>query len=495
MLKGKLINNTIWSILGQGCHLIIVLVSNMILSRILTKEEFGEVGIVMFFVLLSGALVDGGLGGAVVRCKRIDTSYYSTIFLVNFFVSLIVFVIFWFSSDYISVYYDNDNLSELIKLASFIILINSFAIVQNAKLIRELKFKTKSIINTISILLGSIIGIIMAKIGYGAVSIISVQLLYYLINSILLWLFVYRLKSFVFNKVAFKEMYSFGMNTTLVSIINTTFDNINNIIIGKFFSIQLVGIFYQAKKVQAVPGSAINVITQGVIYSTLAKLQSSRRKFNILFNNIYMIFISVISLITIVLFLFADNIIVILLGDNWLESVAFMRILSIASFFYFLEMFNKIVFKIFDQTRIILNIEMIKKIIQILTIIIGVYLDSIMYLLYGLILVNLFSFIFNFIYSRRILDLLTNKEVIRTVTIIIINTIIIICFHFFAGITQKLSWWNLFVLVFILILYLIVLDVFNYLNVKLILSKINTSNKIVNFKSKFDFLKGRNERK
>lgn len=345
------------------------------------------------------------MAGALIRNTKASPYDFSTAFIFNFFISLLLFVSVYSFAGKISSFYNDEKLEKLLKIASFIFVINAFQVSKLAKLISEGNFKRISIYRTVSAIIGSLCGLIAAYLSFAAVSLILIQLVNALCLSICLWIFHFDGFIISFKKESFKKLYSFGINTTLASILNTAFENIYQIILGKYFSVFQVGLFYQAKRLQEIPGSLLNVVTQNVIFSNLSKIQSDNFGFNNAFNKIFAIFsISLVYLFSLIYFN-AENLIKILFGIKWVESTSFLKLLCIASLFSQLELVNRIIFKIYNKTNQILILEIIKKIIQIISIYIGLYFKSINYLIIGFVISSMLSFILNQIFSRKIIQL------------------------------------------------------------------------------------------
>ncbi len=402
----KLFSDSLWSIGGHVFSLFITLTSNIILARILSPEEFGKLGIIMFFVTIFHVFSDGGMGGALVRKLNKTNEDYSTVFTFNFLVSLILFILIYLGSGMIADFYNIPSLKNPIIFSGFILIISCFQTIQNIKIISELKFRTKSIIVFVSALLGASIGLILAyfyDLGLWAlisipVSTISFQTLFLIVSEG----FFFKLK---INKKSFKELYGFGMNTTIVSLLNIGFDNIYNLIIGKVISVGEVGLFYQAKKLQDVPNNVVNNLSQGVFYSNLSKFQKENGKVIQTYYLISKSFLWFMGLLVLIILLFGDKIIYFLLGDQWLGVVMYIKILIWGSLFYTQELINKTIFKVYNKTQILLRLEIFKKLIQVSTLILGVYLVRIDVLLYGYVFTNSFSYFINYYYTSRIIDI------------------------------------------------------------------------------------------
>ena len=293
MLKKQLISGTVWSILGVFATMIVNLSTNIWLASMLSPKEFGQLGIVMFFIVLSNVLVEGGLSGALIRKKEPTSDDYSTVFICNLIVSFCCFLFVIFFSKYIAFFYRDSTLRSLLICSSFIIIIQAFQLSLNAKMIVKMRFKQRHFYRFVAVVLSSILAIYFAYNGAGVWSLVIQQLLNAFINTILLLLFEKResFHKFRFSKSSFNELYGFGVNTTLSSILSTTFDNIYQLILGKYFAIIQVGFFYQAKKIQDIPGGIINMLVQSVFFSSLAKIQNDIKEFTRIYNKISRFFL------------------------------------------------------------------------------------------------------------------------------------------------------------------------------------------------------------
>lgn len=465
-LNRGLILNTLWSLLGRFGYTIIALISNIILVRLLSPTEFGQVSIIMFFIIISNIMIESGLSGALVRKKTANEIDYSTVFIFNLVISLLLMMSLMLTSSYIADFYNDRELSSLIWLASLVLVSNALRITQNVKLIRDLKFKTKSIYEIIAVTIGSIVAIFVAMHGAGATSLVSLQLTTSITLTILMWMFVGPVKSFSFSIDSFKQVYKFGINTTISSLLNKAFDNSYQLILAKYFSISQSGYFYQAKKLQEVPIGVLQDSVFGVVYATLSKLQDNTKHFNQLYFSVVRVFTIVVALICILIYFYADLVVNILYGPEWITSASYLKILMMASFFYLQEVFNRILFKIFDRTDLILKLEIVKKFILTFTIIYGIKTLSIYNLLYGFVVVSAISFLINYHFARSVHEFSYWSElniILKTIVISVITVTISLYIQSVLGI-QGFN--TLFVLPIILLVYLLLLIIFRVISLK-----------------------------
>lgn len=481
-LKKKFVLGFIWSFLGQVSYLLIALIANVFLARLLTPYEFGQVGIVMFFIVISRVLTESGLTGALVRKNDATEEDFSTVFIFNLFISCFFFILLFFSSGFISEFYKDESLQNIIIALSSILIINAFQFIQNAKMVRDMNFKKQALYSFISVIISSTIGIVLAYYNYGVWSLVIMQIINALILTSLYWVFEGAIKKFIFSITSFKSLYKFGVNTTFSAILIAVFDNIYSLILGKYFSIQNTGLYYQAKKLQEIPVGVVNSTTQGVVFSTLSKLQDDKKSFDEFYNKIVVVFTVLVGLICLLIFFFAEQAILILYGEKWLKAVFFMKVLIIASFFFMQEMLNRVLFKVFNRTDKILFLEIIKKIIQAVTIVIGVVFLDIKILLYGFLLTSIISYFINYYHSRLIYNSFSWKEIITTVKVIIIGIGVYFINEFLSQLLKLDSYNKFYLLPFLVLIYFVLMKFFRVIDIlvesKVILNQIKkNSNK------------------
>jgi teichuronic acid exporter len=411
-IKHKVYINTFWSIGGQVGISIIQLAANIIFARFLTPNEFGQLSIVMFFVLLANVLVEGGLGGALVRKIDATERDFTTVFIFNLFVSLLFYLILLLNAGNIARYYDNLQLKNILIVTGFVLFLNSLNFVQNTRLVKNLHFKKIMAYRLIAFSISNGVGVILVINGFGIWSLVISILINPIVLAVLYWFREGPIGTLIFSKTSFKGLYAFGINTSLATIIDTLFNNIYQLILGKYFSISEAGIFFQAKKLQDVPNTIIFGTTNSVIFSSLAKLQDKPSEFIELYNRIVLYFSIVMGFISMITIIYARDIILLLYGQKWIASSTYLTLLALASFFYIHEMFNRVIFKTYDKTKIILQLEVLKKSLLIVSVILGIVYLNIKILLIGYVIISIVSYLINYFFSRKITNIHSWDELI-----------------------------------------------------------------------------------
>jgi O-antigen/teichoic acid export membrane protein len=464
-LKKNIISGTLWSMSGQFSSLFMLLIANICLARILSPKEFGQIAIIMFFISVANIFVEGGLGGALIRKQNARFEDYSTVFFYNLSISVVCYFLLLIFSKHIADFYNDKELRELLIISGLVLIINALYFIPNAKTIKDLKFKQRSIYQFISTVLGVLIGIIGAYSGIGVWSIVCMQLTIAISQAILYWIYEKVDILLCFDRSSFKELYGFGLNTTLSSLINVAFDNIYQLIIGRFFSIIQVGLFYQAKKMQDVPTLIFNYLSQGVIFSSLSKMQDDKVRFSYIYTKLVTLYSSIIGFIMSSIFIYSKEMIVLFLGDKWVNSSFYLQVLCFSSFFYIQELLNRVIFKIFNQTKQLLFLEIIKKTIQTVTIAIGVIYLSMYILLIGYILSSFIGYLINCYYSRKIVNIENNSNIFLQIKVLSVSVISVLSYDL-AIVFLNIEGYSVFlVFPFFLFVYILITQILRVVDV------------------------------
>jgi O-antigen/teichoic acid export membrane protein len=247
-LKVKATRGIIWNALEklsvQGSQFII----GIVLARLLVPSDFGLMGMLTIFIVLSQTFVDSGMGSGLIQRQNRSEKDFSTVFIFNFGISAFFYLLLFITAPYISRFYNVPELVIITRVLGISLIINSFAIVQRSRLTISLDFKTLAKINITSIIISGIIAVYFAYTGFGVWSLVIRQILNSGISVILLWYFSRWKPSFVFSKQSFKNLFGYGSKLLAQGIYAQTLQNIYNITIGKYYSTSDLGYYTQAKQ-------------------------------------------------------------------------------------------------------------------------------------------------------------------------------------------------------------------------------------------------------
>lgn len=399
-----------WVLIENLSLLGLQFISITVLSRILLPYDYGLLGIVNVFLSLSNMLVDSGMGGALIRKNEVSRLDYSTLFVYNLFVSFLLYILLFLLSTPIGDFYGKAEVADIIRIISFIIIINAITITQNVKLIKEAKFKLLALASFFGSIFGLLVAIILAVKGFGVWALVYQQLSFSIVRMLLLLLFSKNFFSFSFSKDSFKYQFFFGVNLLYSNILNVIYANISTSVIAKIDNVYNTGLYVQANRLQLIPGNIINSVIDKVtfpIFSAHKDLNALKKNFVIYFK----ILLYVVFFIVAFVFLFNKEIVLLLLGDRWIGVAHFLKILIFICIGTFVQSIIRNVFKALGNTKIIAKLETLKVFISFLLIMVGVWYKSIDIIAYSLVFTSILLSIIMLVKLSCVLDFNVREQI------------------------------------------------------------------------------------
>ena len=275
-IKQKTKIGMIWNALEKIVLQVISFVLNIILARLLTPHDYGTIGMLTIFLTFSNVFIDSGFSRALVQKQNRTERDFSTVLIFNIFMSCVLYAILFFASPAIAKFYKTPELLSLQRVFFLVIILNSLTVVQNAKLQICVNFRKLAIINTITTILGGIIGIIAAYLGLGAWALVIQSLAKSLISLILFWIFGKWFPKTGFSKVSFKQLFGFGSKLLLSGLLGTTVTNVNNLVIGKVYTPSSLGFYTRAQQFPDLISGTLTSVLNNATFPLMSSLQSNK---------------------------------------------------------------------------------------------------------------------------------------------------------------------------------------------------------------------------
>lgn len=410
-LKNKTVNGLLWSAIDNFANLAIQFVIGVILARLLTPHEFGLIGMLMIFIAISQSIVNSGFSQALIRKNDCTNTDYSTVFYFNLAIGIIIYFLLYFSSGPISDFFDEPQLSKILKVLSIIIIVESFTVIQRTILTKRIDFKLQAKISFIATIGSGILAIAMAYSNYGVWSLVALHVVRRFLNSIFLWLWNQWKPLLVFSTQSFKKLFGFGSKLLISGLIDTIYRNIYYIVIGKFFSAEQLGYYTRADEFKRIPSENLNNIIGRVSFPVLAEIQNDKARL----KSNYQKLIRSTMLITFTLMIgmaaVARPMVLTLIGDKWEPSIIYLQMLCFVGMMYPLHALNLNMLQVSGRSDLFLKLEIIKKTIAIPTIIIGV-IYGIKIMIAGMMINTLIAYYLNSYWSGRFIGYSFKEQVL-----------------------------------------------------------------------------------
>ncbi|WP_411686483.1 lipopolysaccharide biosynthesis protein [Acinetobacter pseudolwoffii] len=431
-LKKQAIAGIKWTFVQQFSVQIINFAVQIILARLLMPEMFGLVAMVVIFISIGQALMDGGMTSSIIRTKNPDQLDYSTVFITNIIMSLGVYGVIFIAAPYIALFYNQEILTNIIRVLSLTFVIRALVAVHMAKLTKEMNFKLQMKLQIPSTVIAGIVGISMAYQGYGVWSLVWLNLIQAISFTVQTLVFMKWRPSLIFNFERFKCHFNFGYKLTLASLIDVIFNDSYRIVIGKFYSPATVGFFHQAETLRLFPVQQISTVVGKVTYPLFAKMNDDDGNDDAL-KFAYKITMKLVLVLIVPLMLglilMAEEGFRFLFGEKWLPAVPYFQILALASIVRPLSVYNLNILKVKGRSDIFLRIEILKKIIGVALLIVGLNFQVIG-LVISLTVFSYISFIINMYFSGSLISYSIKEQLKDTLFLYILGGLVFLLLYF-----------------------------------------------------------------
>ena len=400
----------IWVFLDKAGNGGINFIITIILARLLSPNDFGLVAMVLIFYELSSTFVESGFSTALIRMKNISEVDKSTTFVFNFVASIVIYILLFLFSPLIAKFFNEPQLIPIVRVMSVNLIIGSFAIIQRAQLSHAIDFKTQAKVRLFAVLVAGVTAVVFALLNFGVWSLVVKYGLTTLMYSILLCYFNRWVPSFNFDYNSFRKLFSFGSKILLTAFINKFFLHIYNILIGRFFTTAILGLYSQANHLKNLVIFTFFHTIDRVSYVALAKIKDDKDRLKKGYRKILKMTSFLIIPVLITLVVMSDIVIMTLLGSKWLEAAPYLQILCLSGLTYHLSQINLNVLLVIGRPDLNLRLEIYKKIMIVIAISIGIR-----YGIFGLLISELctsyLALIFNAYYSKRFLKYTFQEQI------------------------------------------------------------------------------------
>ena len=360
----------VWTSIQKFAVMGISFVSGIILARLLSPDDYGCIGMLAIFMMVANTFIDGGFASALIQKKRPTHEDYSTIFFFNLGMSLLMYLILFFSAPAIARFYRMPILSSVLRVQGLVLIINAFSIIQSNQLRKQFKFKKIAIVSLITSVISLSVTIIMAYNNCKVWSLVAMNLLNAFIPAVIFWITNKWYPLFVFSKSSFKELFSFGFYMFLTSLITKLCNNIQGLLIGRIYKPDDMGYYSKAKTTEELASTSFSNVIDQVAYPLYAEYQNDKPKLVDVIKKVT----TTISYFTfpmmLLLILLAKPIFILLYSDKWLDSVPYFRILCLAGIAICLQGVNYQAIAAVGKSKAMFNWTLIKRAIG-LTLVVG----------------------------------------------------------------------------------------------------------------------------
>lgn len=375
----------------------------ILIARILLPSDYGLIGMLAIFMGIAQTFIDSGFANALIQKKDRNNKDYSTVFYFSIIVSIIIYIILFFSAPLIADFYNQPLLTSITRVYMWTLVINGFSISQTAKLTVDLNFKAQAVISIISIIISGIVGIALAFTGFGVWALVWQGITLSFTRTTTIWIASRWVPLLSFSKESFKRLFSFGSKLLASSLINSIYSNISTIVIGKAFKATDLGFFTRAQQFCQLPTQTITNIVVKVNYPILSQLQEDNIKLVESYKTLLRTPVFILYPILFGLAFLAHPLIEVFLGNKWLPSSVLIPILCFGCLWEPLTHINLNLLYVKGKTDLVLKLELIKKPIAFLLLFCAIPI-GLKGMCWAISIYSFIAFCFNCHYTGKILN-------------------------------------------------------------------------------------------
>lgn len=403
-LKHKAVKGAFWNIGQTLANQAVAFVISVIIARLVLPKEFGLVAMLSVFIAIANCFIESGISVALLRKNDRTNVDCSTMLYFNILMAGVCYVILFFLAPIISEFYKMGELTNILRVTALGLIIGATATVQRMLFRAALDFKTPAICDLVSYILSGAIGIFLAYHKWGVWALVTQNIIGTIFSALFLWLASRWRPIWAFSFESLRESFGFGSKLLISGLIDTAYNQIYPITIGKFFSASQLAYFNRAFNLSSLASTTPTKMLSNVAFPILCKLQDSDDRLSSGYQRMIRITSFIVFPLTIGLGAIAYPLINVLLTEEWIEAAPLLQIAVFSGMWYPIHLLNLNLLQVKGRSDLFLKLEIAKKILGLSVIFITIPL-GIKAMCYGAVISSVLCLCINTHYTKRLIGL------------------------------------------------------------------------------------------
>ena len=401
--NAKVLSNFGWRFAERVAAQLITLIVSIVLARILSVEEFGIVSLVTIFLTLAQVFVDSGMANALIQKKETDELDFSSVFYFNLVTGVIIYAILFFVSPLIAKFYKDPALTPMMRVLFVTVIVSGVKNIQQAYVSRKLIFKKFFFSTLIGTIISAFIGIGMAMMHFGAWAVIAQQLSNNIIDTTILWFTVRWRPQKKFSMERLKKLFSFGWKLLVSALLNTLYDNLRDLIIGRIYTKSDLSFYNKGKQIPQIVVYNINTSMNSVLLPVMSKEQNNKEAVKNMMRRTIKVSSYVLLPCMLGLIAVAEPLTSFIFTDKWLPMVPYMRIFCFCYALYPIHTANLNAINAIGRSDIFLKLEIAKTAVGLAGLLISIRF-GVLAMAYAMVVTDIICTIINAYPNKGLLD-------------------------------------------------------------------------------------------
>ncbi|MEE6635745.1 lipopolysaccharide biosynthesis protein [Limosilactobacillus pontis] len=402
-MRKKIVTGFFWKFGEQISSQLVSFVLSIILARLLTPNDYGVVALVNVFIILANVFVTSGFGTSLIQKENSDELDFSTIFYLSELTSIFIYVVIFFVAPFIADFYKNPEMTLILRVFALQLPISAFNSIQQAYISKHIMFKKVFVSTTISAILSGIIGIAMAYSGFGVWALIGQYISNTIIISITLAMQISWRPRLMFSWSAGKPLLSFGWKMLATSLLGEFFNQLRSLILGKVYTASDLAYYNRGLRFPELVSNNVNNTISSVLFPVLSEYGNNLEKVKEGLRHAIRMSTFILMPLLFGMMITSKEIILLLLTKKWISAVPFMQILCMSCVFDTVSNENIQALKAIGRSDILLKLEILKKPIYLLLLLLGLRI-SVMAMAETMVIYNILAVLINMSPNRKLLS-------------------------------------------------------------------------------------------
>lgn len=421
-LKQKTTKGLLWSSVERFSNQGMSFLFSVILARVLAPSDFGIVAMITIFFAVAQSFVDSGFSNALVRKTDRREEDFSTCFYFNIGVGIVAYIVLFLIAPLVASFYNQPILSPIIRITGLGVVLNSLCVVQQALFTIKIDFKSQAKVTLSATIISGIVGVVLAYQGYGVWALVWQGVVLSLVRMGLLWLMSKWRPTTGFSKSSFNYLFGYGSKLLASGLLDTIYNNIYPIVIGKFYTPAQLGNYSRALSFAQLPSSNITSILQRVTFPVLSTIQDDIPRLQANYRRLLKLSAFIVFPLMTGLAAVAFPMIRIILTPKWEGCSLYLQIICFALMWYPIHAINLNLLQVKGRSDLFLRLEIIKKIVGVCIMCITIPL-GIIAMCIGMVASSLISLFINTYYTGKLINIGYLKQMKDIFPILIVSLI------------------------------------------------------------------------
>ncbi len=429
----SLTSNFSWKFAERITAQLVTLIVSIILARLLDPADYGVIAIVTIFITLANVFVSDGFGSALIQKKNSDALDFSSVLYFNILFSILLYLILFFVAPLISSFYGEgyEILVPVMRVIGLRIVISGVNSVQHAYVSKKMIFRKFFWSTLIGTIISAIVGIYMAYAGFGVWALVGQYLTNTFVDTIVLSISIHRMPLFTFSFKRLKKLFGFGSKVLGTNLLITSYVELRAILIGKVYSSADLAYYNKGEQFPKLLITNVNVSVSSVLFPRMSNMQHDKFAVKSIARKSIRVCSYLMCPLMLGMLIVAEPFVKIVLTEKWLSCVPYLQLFCIIYLFYPIHSTNMQVIKAMGKGNTYLILETVKKLIELIVLLIVVWISVKWVVISTAILTTLFTFI-NAFPNRKIINYSFKEQMIDISPALIMSMIMIIGVYLFS---------------------------------------------------------------